>query len=66
MLDMDLAELYGVEAKVLKQAVKLNINRFPDDFMFELSKKEYQSLRSQSVTLKRGQHSKYLCHFYSL
>jgi phage regulator Rha-like protein len=60
MLDRDLAELYGVETKVLKQAVKRNINRFPDDFMFELSKKEYQSLRSQNVTLKRGQHSKYL------
>ena len=60
MLDKDLADLYGVKNKVLKQAVRRNIDRFPFDFMFELSKKEYQSLRSQNVTLKRGQHSKYL------
>jgi hypothetical protein len=55
MLDRDLAELYGVETKVLKQAVKRNIKRFPKDFMFELTKSEEQSLRSQIVTLKRGQ-----------
>jgi len=60
MLDRDLAELYGVETKVLKQAVRRNIKRFPDDFMFELKKEEDLSLRSQNVTLKRGQHSKYL------
>jgi hypothetical protein len=60
MLDKDLAALYGVENKALKQAVRRNIDRFPFDFMFELSKKECQSLRSQNVTLKRGQHSKYL------
>lgn len=61
MLDRDLAELYGVETKVLKQAVRRNIDRFPADFMFELTKEEHQSLRSQNVTLKkRGQHSKYL------
>ncbi|MCK4467409.1 MAG: ORF6N domain-containing protein [Desulfobacterales bacterium] len=60
MLDRDLAELYGVETKVLKQAVRRNIKRFPDDFMFELTKEENLSLRSQNVTLKRGQHSKYL------
>ncbi len=60
MLDRDLAELYGVETKVLKQAVRRNIDRFPADFMFELTKEENQSLRSQNVTLKRGQHSKYL------
>ena len=59
MLDSDLAELYGVETRVLKQAVRRNISRFPADFMFELTQKEYQSLRSQNVTLKRGQHSKY-------
>ena len=59
MLDSDLAELYGVETRVLKQAVRRNISRFPADFMFELTKKEYQSLRSQDVILKRGQHSKY-------
>jgi hypothetical protein len=60
MLDRDLATLYGVETKVLKQAVRRNIKRFPTDFMFELTKEEEQSLRSQNVTLKRGQHSKYL------
>ena len=60
MLDRELALLYGVETKVLKQAVRRNIKRFPDDFMFELTKEENQSLRSQFVTLKRGQHSKYL------
>jgi len=60
MLDRDLAELYGVETKVLKQAVRRNIKRFPVDFMFELKSDEERSLRSQNVTLKRGQHSKYL------
>ena len=60
LLDRDLAELYGVETKVLKQAVRRNIKRFPSDFMFELTKEEKHSLRSQTVTLKRGQHSKYL------
>jgi phage regulator Rha-like protein len=59
MLDRDLAELYGVQTKVLKQAVRRNIDRFPGDFMFELTKEEIQPLRSQNVTLKRGQHSKY-------
>ncbi len=60
MLDSDLAEMYGVETRVLKQAVRRNIKRFPDDFMFELTKEENDILRSQFVTLKRGQHSKYL------
>ncbi|MFZ0724844.1 MAG: ORF6N domain-containing protein, partial [Desulfobacterales bacterium] len=60
MLDRDLAELYGVQTKVLKQAVRRNIERFPPDFMFELTDEEQKSLRSQIVTLKRGQHSKYL------
>ena len=46
MLDRDLAELYGVQTKVLKQAVRRNINRFPEDFMFELSKDEFKNLRS--------------------
>ena len=59
MLDSDLAELYEVETKVLNQAVKRNKERFPKDFMFELNKEEYASLRSQFVTLKRGQHRKY-------
>jgi len=45
MLDRDLAELYGVETKALKQAVRRNIKRFPDDFMFELTKKEFENWR---------------------
>lgn len=49
MLDRDLAELYGVETRVLKQAVKRNINRFPEDFMFELTKIEFENWRSQFV-----------------
>lgn len=61
MFDKDLAQLYEVETKVLNQAVKRNINRFPKDFMFKLTSKEYEFLRSQFVTLKgQGQHSKYL------
>ncbi len=59
MLDLDLAKLYGIETMVLKQAVRRNIDRFPADFMFELTIEEYRSLRSQFVTLKRGQHSEY-------
>ena len=55
MLDFDLALLYGVETKVLKQGVKRNIRRFPVDFMFELTQEEFNSLRSQIVTSnKRG------------
>ncbi|PHR73615.1 MAG: DNA-binding protein [Lutibacter sp.] len=63
MLDFDLAELYQVETRVLKQAVRRNIKRFPSDFMFELTRDENNSLRSQIVTLNesgRGKHSKYL------
>ena len=59
IIDADLAELYGVETKRLKEQVRRNIERFPEDFMFELTKDEYQALRSQIATLKRGQHSKY-------
>jgi hypothetical protein len=54
MLDFDLALLYNVENKALKQAVRRNINRFPNDFMFELSEIELNSLRSQIVTLKNN------------
>ena len=61
ILDKDLSKLYGVETRTLKQAVRRNIKRFPEDFMFELSKDEEDLLRSQSVILKgKGQHSKYL------
>ena len=62
MLDFDLALLYEIETKVLKQAVRRNSIRFPDDFMFELTESEYKSLRSQIVTIEkgRGKHIKYL------
>ncbi len=62
MLDFDLAELYEIETKALKQAVRRNIERFPDDFMFELTREEYTFLRSQIVTLEKGKgrYSKYL------
>ena len=65
MLDSDLAELYGAETKMLKRAVRRNIDRFPVDFMFEISNDEYISLRSQFGTLKRGQHSKYLPYAFT-
>ncbi len=52
MLDSDLATLYGVDTRVLVQAVKRNIDRFPDDFMFHLTAGEFQALRSQIVTSK--------------
>lgn len=54
MLDMDLAALYGVETRLLKQAVKRNAERFPSDFMFELTKEEYTSLKSQFETSNIG------------
>ena len=65
MLDKDLAILYGVEAKVLNQAVKRNVERFPDDFRFQLTKEE--CLRSQIVTLneKQGQHLKYMPYAFT-
>jgi hypothetical protein len=61
ILDSDLAELYGVPTKVLKQAVRRNMDRFPKDFLFELNESETRSLRSQIVTLEtgRGKYSKY-------
>ena len=66
MLDSDLAKLYDVETKVLNQAVKRNIARFPKDFMFRLNKEEALELsRSQIVTLKRGQNIKYLPHVFT-
>ena len=54
ILDADLAVLYGVSIKVLNQAVKRNIKRFPSDFMFQLRGEEYAALRSQIVTGLRG------------
>ena len=67
MLSIDLASIYGVEPRVLVPAVKRNIERFPEDFMFQLSEEEAASLRSQFVTLKqgRGQHSKYLPYAFT-
>ena len=52
MLDRDLATLYGIETRVLKQAVRRNIVRFPEDFMFELTKEEFENWRSQFATSK--------------
>lgn len=62
MLDSDLAELYGVAIRRLNEAVKRNADRFPEDFMFRLSRDEIAFLRSQNATLKtgRGKHRKYL------
>ena len=80
MLDRDLADLYDIEIKVFNQAVKRNSKRFPSDFLFQLSKDEYENfsnnnaenkfpnpLRSQIVTLKtgRGQHRKYLPYAFT-
>ena len=65
MLDRDLAKLYGVKVKRLNEQVKRNMKRFPDDFMFQLSWKEIESLRSQFVTLKQGQNIKYLPYVFA-
>lgn len=78
ILDRDLARLYGVETKVLNQAVKRNIERFPEDFLFQLTKEEYgilksqiaianaEYLRSQNVTIDmRGRHLKYLPYAFT-
>jgi hypothetical protein len=54
MLDSDLAEVYQVETRVLNQAVKRNLHRFPDDFMFQLTDEEAESLRSQAVTSNKS------------
>jgi hypothetical protein len=54
MIGNDLAEMYGVQTKVLNQAVKRNIKRFPPDFVFQLTKTEVENLRSQIVTSKKG------------
>jgi len=78
LIGQQLAELYGVPVKVLIQAVKRNRDRFPEDFMFQLSREEFdhlksqfvtetagEGLRSQFVTLKRGQHPKYLPYAFT-
>jgi len=65
MLDEALAALYQVDVKQIKRQVRRNFDRFPKDFTFELSKQEYDSLRRQFGTLKRGEHSKYLPYAFS-
>ncbi len=66
MLDADLAVLYGVDTRTLNQAVQRNLDRFPSDFMFQLTEQE-AALRSQTVILKksRGQHRKYLPYAFT-
>ena len=70
MLSVHLAELYGVETRVLNQAVRRNIRRFPQDFMFQLTWNETRSLRSQIVMLEgshshRGKHPKYRAYAFT-
>jgi hypothetical protein len=67
MLDFDLAKLYGVTTKALNQAMKRNLDRFPPDFSFQLTKEQWNSLRSQIVTLEkgRGKYSKYLHYAFT-
>ena len=67
MLDSDLASIYGVETKALNRAVKRNRDRFPKDFVFQLTRQESEALRYQIGTLKtgRGQHRKYLSYVFT-
>jgi len=65
MLDRDLAALYGVETKNLNRAVRRNLDRFPADFMFQLTADEAESSRFQFGTLKRGRNIKYLPHVFT-
>ncbi|MFC1511241.1 ORF6N domain-containing protein [Candidatus Margulisiibacteriota bacterium] len=65
MVDRDLAELYGVATFNLNKAVRRNRNRFPSDFMFQLTKEEYNSLRFQAGILEKGKHSKYLPYAFT-
>ena len=65
MLDRDLAALYGVTTGNLNKAMKRNLDRFPADFMFQLTAEEARSLRFQFGSLKRGQHIKYLPHAFT-
>lgn len=65
MISTDLAVLYNVEPRVLMQAVKRNLERFPEDFMFQLTWEETLDVRSQNVILKRGQHSKYRLYAFT-
>jgi phage regulator Rha-like protein len=68
ILDRDLAQVYGVTTKAFNQAVKRNLARFPEDFIFRLNKEEAEAIqisRSQTVTLKRGQNLKYLPYAFT-
>jgi len=65
ILDRDLAKLYGVTTGNLNKAVKRNIDRFPNDFMFQLTTEEYKSLRFRFGIFKKGQHSKYLPYAFT-
>jgi hypothetical protein len=69
ILDRDLAALYGVETKSLNLAVKRNVKRFPEDFMFQLTNEEWEGLRFQIETIKtgegRGRHTKYLPYAFT-
>lgn len=65
MLDRDLAALYGVETKNLNKAVRRNLERFPEDFMFQLTVEEAEASRFQIGTLKRGQNFKYLPYVFT-
>jgi hypothetical protein len=65
MLDSDLAQLYQVQTFNLNKAVQRNIERFPEDFMFQLTQSEYRSLRFQFGILKKGRHSKYLPYAFT-
>lgn len=65
MLSQDLAELYQVETRRVNEQVKRNSGKFPERYMFQLTQEEYQSLKSQNATLKRGQHSKYLPYAFT-
>lgn len=65
MIDRDLAELYQVKTFNLNKAVKRNVKRFPEDFMFQLTREEYESLRFQTGILEKGRHSKYLPYAFT-
>ena len=67
MIDEDIADFYNVELKRLNEQVKRIIERFPEEFMFQLSNEEYQFLRSQNATLKeaRGKHRKYIPYVFT-
>lgn len=67
ILDFDLAKIYGIETRVLNQAVRRNLKRFPSDFLFQLNSEDLDSLRSQFVILKkgRGQHRKFLPYAFT-